>query len=273
VEAQNLAVTATPVPSHKRYAFEDLRGKIVLVTGASTGIGAAVARAFASCGSVVVVHYNRSAEAARALVAEIARAGGQALSEAADLAQPGAGTQLVRRVAERTGGLDILVNNAGHLIERKPASEADDEHYRRIIDLNLTSTFECCRAATPLLENNGAGVIINTTSIAARMGGGPGSGIYAAAKAGVSTLTRALARELAPVGIRVNAVSPGFIRTPLHDQLTPLEAMDVAEQMIPLRRIGVPEDCAGAYLFLASGCLSGYITGQIIEVNGGLLMP
>jgi 3-oxoacyl-[acyl-carrier protein] reductase len=270
---QDLAVAEGSLPILKQYGFDDLRDKIVLVTGASTGIGAAVARAFASCGSIVVVHYNRSAEAARTLVAEIAQAGGQALSEAADLAQPGAGTQLVRRAAERVGGLDILVNNAGHLIERRPASETDDEHYRRIIDLNMTSTFECCRTATPLLKNSGAGVIINTTSIAARMGGGPGSGVYAAAKAGVSTLTRALARELAPEGIRVNAVSPGFIRTPLHDQLTSLEALDAAEQTIPLRRIGVPEDCAGAYLFLASGCLSGYITGQIVEVNGGLLMP
>jgi 3-oxoacyl-[acyl-carrier protein] reductase len=273
MEAQNLAAATGPVPGLKRYAFDDLQGKIVLVTGASTGIGAAVARAFASCGSVVVVHHNQSAEAARALVAEIRQAGGQAFTEAADFVQPGAGTQLVQQVAEHAGGLDILVNNAGHLIERKPASETDDEHYRCIIDLNLTSTFECCRAATPLLKKSGAGAIINTTSIAARMGGGPGSGVYAAAKAGVSTLTRALARELAPDGIRVNAVSPGFIRTPLHDRLTSLEAMDTAEQMIPLRRIGVPEDCAGAYLFLASVCLSGYITGQIIEVNGGLLMP
>ena len=197
----NLAVAAGSVTSLKRYGFDDLQGKIVLVTGASTGIGAAVARAFASCGAVVVVHYNQSAEAARTLVAEIIQTGGQAFSEAEDLAQPGAGTLLVQRVATRAGGLDILVNNAGHLIERKPASETDDEHYRRIIDLNLTSTFECCRAATPLLKNNGAGVIINTTSIAARMGGGPGSGVYAAAKAGVSTLTRALARELAPDGI------------------------------------------------------------------------
>ncbi len=273
MEAQDLASAEASMHSLKRYGFDDLRDKIVLVTGASTGIGAAVARAFASCGSVVAVHHNQSVEEAQTLVAEITQAGGRAFTEAADLARPGAGAPLVRRVAERAGGLDILVNNAGHLVKRNPASETDDEDYRRIIDLNLTSTFECCRSARPFLKSSGAGVIINTTSIAARMGGGPGSGIYAAAKAGVSTLTRALARELAPEGIRVNAVSPGFIRTPLHDQLTSLEAMNTAEQMIPLRRIGSPEDCAGTYLFLASGLLSSYITGQIIEVNGGLLMP
>jgi 3-oxoacyl-[acyl-carrier protein] reductase len=255
------------------FGFEDLAGKVVVVTGASTGIGAAIARAFAACGSTVAVHYNRSAEAAEAVVAEITGMGGRAFAEAADLSQPGSAAPLVQRIAERAGRLDVLINNAGHLIERKPASDTDDDLYRRLIDLNLTSVFECCRAARPLLRDSGGGAIINTTSIAARMGGGPGAGIYAAAKAAVSTLTRALARELAPERIRVNSVSPGFIRTPLHDRLTSPDAMDAAERSIPLGRIGTPDDCAGAYLFLASDRLSGYVTGQVIEVNGGLLMP
>lgn len=256
-----------------QWSFDDLAGRRVLVTGGSVGIGAAVAEAFADCGARVVLHFRRNADAASKLVDRIRAAGGEAWAEGGDLAEPGVAGDLVERAARRLNGLDVLVNNAGDMIERQPASGMSDDLFRRIMDLNLTSVFEACRAVRPLLVEAGGGSIVNTSSIAARNGGGPGGGVYAAAKAAVSTLTRALARELAPAGIRVNAVAPGFIRTSIHERLTTESAIEQARLAIPMQRIADPQDCVGAYLFLASDRLSGYVTGQIIEVNGGLLMP
>ena len=255
------------------WGFAELAGRRILVTGGSVGIGAAVAQAFAACGSRVVLHYNANVAAADGIVERIRNEGGEAFAEGGDLSRSGAAEGLVTRAAERLGGLDILVNNAGDMIERRPVSETPDELYRKIVDLNLTSVFEACRAARPLLATATDGAIINTTSIAARNGGGAGAGVYAAAKAAVSTLTRALARELAPYGIRVNAVAPGFVRTSIHRRLTQESAVEAARRTIPLERVAEPEECAGTYLYLASKKLSGYVTGQIIEVNGGLLMP
>jgi 3-oxoacyl-[acyl-carrier protein] reductase len=255
------------------WGFASLAGRRVLVTGASVGIGAAVAQGFADCGSRLVLHYNRNADAARELLGRIRAGGGEAEAEPGDLATPGVAADLVARAAARLDGLDILVNVAGDMIERRPATETPDDLYRRIVDLNLTSVFEACRAARPWLSAAGDGVIVNTTSIAARNGGGPGAGVYAASKAAVSTLTRALARELAPHGVRVNAVAPGFVRTSIHDRLTSPAALEAARQTIPLRRVAAPQECVGAYLFLADNSLSGYVTGQILEVSGGLSAP
>ena len=250
-----------------------LAGKIVLVTGASTGIGAAVAAGFGAAGARVCVHYNSSAKDAEAVVAAIRAHGAEAWAEQADLGTPGNAAALVARVAAHAGGLDVLVNNAGHILGRVPFADSDEALYRRLIDLNLTSVVEACRAALPLLRARGGGAIVNTTSVAARNGGGPGTVLYATAKAGVSTFTRGLAKEVAPFGIRVNGVAPGIIDTPLHQRNTPAETMAGLVAGIPMRRAGTPEECVGAYLFLASEPLSGYITGQIVEVNGGQLMP
>lgn len=259
------------MPAH--WNFASLAGRRVLVTGASVGIGAAVAQAFADCQCRVVIHYNRNAQAAAGAVAQIAEAGGQAWAEGGDLTKPGVAGDLVKRAAAHMGGLDILVNNAGDVVERRLVSDIPDDLYRRIIDLNLTAVFEACRVARPMLAAGGDGVIINTTSVAARNGGGPGSAIYAAAKGAVSTFTRSMAREFAPDGIRVNAVAPGFFYTSIHERLTPDAVIEAARQAIPMKRIAAPEECVGAYLFLADNRLSGYVTGQIIEVNGGLVMP
>ena len=250
-----------------------LAGKIVLVTGASTGIGAAVATGFGAAGARVCVHYNSSAKDAEAVVAAIRANGAEAWAEQADLGTPGNAAALVGRVAAHAGGLDVLVNNAGHILGRVPFADSDEALYRRLIDLNLTSVVEACRAALPLLRARGGGAIVNTTSVAARNGGGPGTVLYATAKAGVSTFTRGLAKEVAAYGIRVNGVAPGIIDTPLHQRNTPAETMAGLVAGIPMRRAGTPEECVGAYLFLASEPLSGYITGQIVEVNGGQLMP
>jgi 3-oxoacyl-[acyl-carrier protein] reductase len=256
-----------------RLAFAELANQKVLITGGSTGIGAAVARGFGACGASVGIVYNSSAEQAHQVADDVRRLGGHATVIQADLAQAGCARGLVEEAVNQMGGLDILINNAGSILGRRPTLEVDDDFYRRIMELNLNSTFTACQAALKIFSRQGRGTIINTTSLAARMGGGPGTVAYASAKAGVSTMTRGLAREYGALGIRVNAVSPGFIVTPLHDRFTEPAMMETFAKTVPLCRLGVPDDCVGTYLFLASPTLAGYITGQTIEVNGGILMP
>ena len=250
----------------------DLEGKAFLVTGASTGIGAAVARALGAQGARIAVHYNRSEAEARAVAEDIATAGAEAWVVGGDVSDARRMKTIVAGTGERFGRLDGLVNNAGALVRRTPIEEITDELYDGVLDLNVRSVVVACRAAIPWLRRQG-GVIINTSSIAARNGGGPGSGLYAASKAFVSNLTRGLAKELATDRIRVNAVAPGVIATPFHERFSTPEQMAAMVATIPMGRAGTAEDCVGAYLFLASVTLSGYVTGQVVEVNGGQLMP
>ncbi len=256
-----------------RDAFSDLAGRGALVTGGSTGIGAALCLALADCGMAVAIHCNASRDAAEVLRARITAAAGTAIVVQGDVAADGVAAAVVEEAAARLGRLDLLVNNAGSILGRVPTTEVTPAFYRQVIDLNLNAVFASCQAAIPLMRRQGGGAIINTTSLAARMGGGPGTIGYAAAKAGVATMTRGLARELAPDNIRVNAVAPGFIQTPLHDRHTDPKMLEDFLPSIPLGRIGAPDDCVGAYLFLASERLAGYVTGQTLEVNGGILMP
>jgi 3-oxoacyl-[acyl-carrier protein] reductase len=258
--------------SASRLVIPDLAGKTVLITGGSTGIGAALARGFAEQGSRVAIGYHSSADQAHALTSEIKAAGGDALAVRGDVADPKACAQIVAETTARFGRLDGLINNAGLMLGRIHSLEASDEHVQAVIDLNSRSVVSMTRAAAPWLERQG-GFVINTTSIAARNGGAGGAILYAAAKGFVSTLTRGHAKELIGKKIRVNAVAPGVIATPFHDRYTDATAMEALRNTIPLGRIGTPEDCVGAYLFLASEALSGYIIGQIVEVNGGQLMP
>jgi 3-oxoacyl-[acyl-carrier protein] reductase len=250
----------------------DLAGKVVLITGASTGIGAALARGFAAQGSRVAIHYHSSQAAAEALAKELKSAGADALLVRGDVTDPAACARIVAETAAHFGRIEGLVNNAGLMLGRLPSLEASDEHIQNVIDLNLRSVLSVTRAAAPWLERQG-GFIINTTSVAARNGGGSGAVIYAAAKGFVSTLTRGHAKELIGKKIRVNGVAPGVIATPFHDRYTNAAQLETQRLTIPLGRVGAPEECVGAYLFLASEMLSGYIIGQIIEVNGGQLMP
>ena len=154
-----------------------------------------------------------------------------------------------------------------------PLADASLEHYHQVLDVNLTSVFAACRAAIPIMRKHGAGNIITVTSIAAGAGRAAGAGIYAAAKAAVSTLTRNLAKEEAPHNIRVNAVSPGVITTPFHEKVSTPAQLEAARASIPLGRLGTAEECVGTFLYLASDTLSRYVDGQIIEVNGGQFMP
>lgn len=250
----------------------DLAQKAVLVTGASTGIGAAVARGVAEQGAWVGLHYNSSEAPARAVANEIGARGGKVFLVAGNMSKPADVKTVVERTAAHFGRLDGLINNAGSLLKRTPIADSDVDHDRLVTDVNAHSIVWACRAAVPFLRTEG-GFIINTTSIAARHGGGGGSVLYAAAKGYVSTFTRGFAKEVVKDRIRVNAVSPGAIRTPFHERFSSSEQMRAMESSIPMGRAGAPEECVGTYLYLASEALSGYVTGQIIEVNGGQLMP
>jgi len=250
----------------------DLKDKLVLVTGASSGIGAGVARAFAAQGARVAIHCHSSAATAREVAQQIVAAGGNAVVVAGDLTTSGVPARVVAESVAALGGLDILINNAGSIVSRRPILEADDAWIDAVFDLNARAVIAVSQAAVPHLERRGGGAIVNVGSIAALDGGGPGAGMYAAAKAFVHNLTRHLARDLAARHIRVNTVSPGVIDTPFH-ATTPPERMEAMRKSIHLGRVGTPADCVGAFLFLASEELSGYITGQTIHVNGGQVMP
>ena len=252
--------------------LEDLHGKCVLITGASTGIGAAAAQSFARLGAKVVLHYNSSEAAVRTVVELIRAAGGEAHMLQADLTRPETAAPLVEAAAEKLDGLDVLVNNAGSLMTRTLFMDWDDALYDRVMNLNVRAVITASQAAVPFMQTRGGGAIINLGSIAGNNGGGPGSGLYASAKAFVHNVTRHMASDLAKLSIRVNAIAPGVIGTPFHD-LTPADRMEAMRNQVPMQRIGTPEDCAGPIVFLASNRMSGYMTGQILHVNGGQMMP
>jgi len=252
--------------------LEDLKGKRALITGSSTGIGAAVAKELARLGASVAVHGNKNAASAEAVAAEIRAAGGKAVVVLGDVSNSASAAKIVADAVAGLGGLDILINNAGAILDRVTNAAFDDAAYDNVYNLNVRSVLAVTKAAYPHLKAAGGGSIINTGSVAGRFGGFGGSAVYASAKAAVHSITRNAAREFAPDHIRVNVVAPGFIITPFHDK-TPQSVKDSAAAQIPMQRLGTAEDCVGAYVFLASDSMSGYITGQIIDVNGGQLMP
>jgi 3-oxoacyl-[acyl-carrier protein] reductase len=251
----------------------DLEGKRCLIVGASSGIGAAVAIRFGELGMNLAIHCNANRDGAEAVAATIRTAGGKVVILAADVSEAEATEKLIDDAAAALGGLDILVNNAGSMFGRTAIADATDEQYQQVIDLNVGGVFFASRRAAALMRDQRGGNIINTTSVAARTGGGGGAGLYGSAKGFVSTITRVLAKELAPAGVRVNAVAPGVIMTPFHERFSTPQQLADSVRSIPMGRLGTPQDCVGAYEFLASDRMSGYITGQIIEVNGGQLMP
>ena len=249
----------------------DLKGKVVLVTGASTGIGAACARAFGALGSSVAVHYNSSIQPAQDVACAVERSGGQAILVQGDLRDSAQCERIVQQTVARFGRIDVLINNAGALVQRVPITEVSDDVFDDVVYLNVRSMMMCTKFAVPHM---GAGSsIINLTSVAARTGGGPGASVYAGSKGFVSTVTHSLAKELVGQHIRVNAVAPGVIATPFHDKFSTPQQLESMRLAIPMGRLGTPDECVGAFIYLASAQLSGYVTGQIIEVNGGQYMP
>lgn len=254
--------------------LSDLNGKVCLVTGASRGIGAAAALGLAEHGAKVAVHYRSSRLQAEEIVRKIEEAGGSALAIGGDIAERQVLDSLIEQTARAFGRLDVLINNAGDQIVRKTVTETPDELFDKHIAVNVWPTFAACRAGVRQFRaQGGGGNIINVTSVAARTGGGGGSTLYAGSKAFISTFTRSLAKEVVGEGIRVNAVSPGVIATDMQDRVTTPEQLSGAVASIPMKRAGEADECLGAFLYLASDKLSSYVTGQVIEVNGGILMP
>ena len=251
--------------------YLDLTGKVALVTGASSGIGAATAAVFADLGAQIAIGYHRNQKGAEEVRAKIAATGAKVVAIQADMRHSSEIARMVKSAVEQLGPIDILVNNAGSLVARIPLAKLTEEGWDEIIDLNLKSAALCSQAVMASMIERGSGAIINVVSIAGRNGGGPGAGPYAAAKGGLISFTKSMAKELAPHGVRVNAVSPGVIDTPFHEVFSTPEMMQNFTKAIPLGRVGKAMECATAIAFLASGAAS-YVVGETLEVNGGQLM-
>ena len=249
----------------------NLNGKVALVTGASSGIGRATAETLAANGARVAINFHRNEAGAEAVRAQITGAGGSAIVVQADVTRASEVQSLVEHTVNEFGPIDILVNNAGSLVERLKILELTEERWDQVIDLNLKSAFLCCQAVAASMMERKTGAIVNVSSIAGRNGGALGSIHYSTAKGGLITFTKGLAKELGPFGVRVNAVSPGVIDTPYHEQFSSPEMMKTYAGMIPLGRIGQPAEVAKVICFLASEA-SSYLAGETIEINGGMFM-
>lgn len=248
----------------------DLQGKVALVTGASRGIGRAIAVALGARGARVVINYAANEDAANAAAAAVAAVGGQATLKRFDVADGAATDAAIKEIVTAEGGLHILVNNAGVSVNGLTLG-ARDADWKRALDVNLTGAFQCTRAALrALMKAREAGRIINITSITAETGSA-GQGPYVAAKAGLIGLTKTWAREYASRGITCNAVSPGYIDTDMTASELPAARRAELIKSIPLGRVGRPEDVAEAVAYLASPAAA-YVTGEVLRVNGGLLM-
>jgi 3-oxoacyl-[acyl-carrier protein] reductase len=244
-----------------------LKNQVAIVTGASRGIGRAIALALASEGAKVVINYARSSSAAEEVVTEITNQGGEAISLQGDVSQEEEVNNLIKNTLEKFGRIDVLVNNAG-ITRDGLLMRMKYEDWQAVIDLNLTGVFLCTRAVTKSMLKQRNGRIINITSVAGQMGN-PGQANYSAAKAGVIGMTKTVAKELASRGVTVNAVAPGFIAT---DMTSQLKSREEIIKMIPLGRFGQAEEIAGMVRFLAADPSAAYITGQVFNVDGGMVM-
>ena len=251
--------------------YLDLTGRIALVTGASSGIGAATAVTLADLGAHVAIGYQRNRKGAEDTRDRIVADGGAAIVIAADVRRAAEVRALVDRATAELGPIDILVNNAGSLVARLGIRELTEERLDEILALNLKSAVLASQAVAASMIERRRGAIVNVVSIAGHTGGGPGAGAYAASKAALAAHTKSLAKELAPYGVRVNAIAPGVIDTPFHEVFSTPEMIRSFVSTIPLGRVGTPAECATVIAFLASDAAS-YIVGETIDVNGGQLM-
>lgn len=255
-------------PGH-RIMTGDLEGRCAIVTGGARDIGRAAAVRLAEAGASVVLTYFQSHDAAQETVRQIEASGRRAHAVRADVTDRSHVARFIDSARERFGGgeIHVLVNNAGGLIARKSFEEIDDAHWDAVLDVNLRSVLYVTQAALPYMKAGGS--IVNLSSLAARNGGGPGAIAYAASKGAILTLTRGLAKELGPRGIRVNCVSPGLIATTFHDTFTTDEARAVIAAGTPLRREGTSDEVGRAVAYLASSAAA-FVTGESLEINGGL---
>jgi 3-oxoacyl-[acyl-carrier protein] reductase len=248
-----------------------LDGQVALVTGASSGIGAATALVLAEMGATVALTYHQNQSGAEEVADAIRASGGKALALRADVRQRADVVAVVDAAAAALGPIDILVNNAGSLVARQPLAHVTEATWDDIYALNVRSVMLVTQAVVPSMRERRRGSIVNVGSIAGHHGGGPGAGAYGSAKAAVMVYTKSLARELAPDGIRVNGVAPGVIDTPFHERFSTPEMMATMTATIPLGRVGTPRECATVIGFLASKAAA-FIVGETIEINGGQLM-
>src|ERR1700678_242432 len=249
----------------------EFEGQIALITGASSGIGAETAVQLGSCGAYVLIHYSKNLEGATDVLDRIRRAGGNGELISADLSSSSGIAQFTAALLALKKPIDILVNNAGSLVERKPFLEITEDLWSEVFTLNLTSAFLTTKAVLPSMVQRGQGSVVNITSVAARFGGGIGAIAYSSAKAALSTMTKGLAREFGPKGIRINAVSPGTIDTNYHKKFSTPEALNAVVAATPMQRLGTANDISDVIVFLCSE-KARFIQGQVIEVNGGFLM-
>jgi 3-oxoacyl-[acyl-carrier protein] reductase len=251
---------------HRSMPTLDLRDRVALVTGGGRGIGAAVSRMLARCGARVAVSYHANRGRAVQVAEEVTAGGGKALAVAADVADHRQVAAMVDEVLAAFGGVHVLVNNAGILrrgtLDEHPVADRD-----RVIQVNLGGTFNCIQAVAPVMRAQRRGAIVNVSSIAGQVGDLTAAPSYGASKGGVNALTKSMARELAPWGIRVNAVAPHAIATELSAEWSPQRRREI-ERSIPLGRLGTPEEVAAVVAFLASD-LAAFVTGEIVDVNGG----
>ena len=249
--------------------MNSLKGKVAVVTGGARDIGRAVSLRLASEGVKVCINYCHNEEKALETLEMVRKAGGEAILFKADVTVEAEVKAMFAAAADAFGGsVDILVNNAGGIMGRKRIEEQDEEWYHTVLDLNFKSCWLCTREVLKYMGKGGS--IVNISSQAARDGGGPGSSIYACGKAAMLCHTRAMAKELGPQGIRVNAVCPGMIDTYFHDTFTAPAGREALHRSAPLRREGEAEEVAGLVRFLASED-AGYVTGTGIDINGGCL--
>ena len=246
-----------------------LKGKVAVVTGGSRDIGRAISMKLAAEGAKVCINYCHNEAKAQETLEAVRSTGGEAILVKADVSRAEDVKRMFEEAAKAFGGqIDILVNNAGGIVGRKGIEEQDEEWYQKLMDLNFKSCWLCTRDVLPYMKNGGS--IVNISSQAARDGGGPGSSIYACGKAAMLCHTRAMAKELGPRGIRVNAVCPGMINTYFHDTFTAPEGREALHRSAPLRREGEAAEVANLVSFLASDA-SAYITGNGVDINGGCL--
>jgi 3-oxoacyl-[acyl-carrier protein] reductase len=247
-----------------------LKNKRAFITGASQGIGAAIAEALIDAGADVCLHYFQSDATPRALAEKAKGKGQRAQVLQADLRKEAEAIAAVKQAVDFLGGLDVLINNAGSLVARRKLEEVDVEFWNEVIAINMTTMMFVTRAAVPELIKAGASSIVNIASLAGRKGGHGGSLVYSSTKGAVITWTRALAAELGPKGVRVNCVAPGLILgTRFHDTHTTKESADETVRGIPLGRAGTSEDIARPVVYLASE-YDGFITGATLDINGGV---